>query len=48
MGPNRLASDTLLYTCKNWGIHLSQAPSPWDETLTHAFWDDPDWKGSGV
>jgi hypothetical protein len=42
-GRNRLASDTLSYACKNWAMHLSQAPSPWDDALIHVFkvfWDD--------
>jgi hypothetical protein len=36
------ASDVLNYACQNWVVHLSRAPDPWDERLSHifqSFWD---------
>ncbi|KAG2076433.1 hypothetical protein BDR04DRAFT_1148867, partial [Suillus decipiens] len=36
------ASDILNYACQNWVVHLSRAPDPWDEKLSHifqSFWD---------
>ncbi|KAG0709331.1 hypothetical protein DFH29DRAFT_870303 [Suillus ampliporus] len=34
---SRCASDALNYACQNWAVHLSRAPNPWDEKLTHIF-----------
>ncbi|KAG0706589.1 hypothetical protein DFH29DRAFT_133405 [Suillus ampliporus] len=34
---SRLTSDALKYACQNWAVHLSQAPTPWDDTLNHTF-----------
>lgn len=34
---SRSASDALNYACQNWVVHLSRAPNPWDETLSHIF-----------
>ncbi|KAG1801020.1 uncharacterized protein HD556DRAFT_977503 [Suillus plorans] len=31
------ASDVLNYACQNWVVHLSRAPNPWDESLSHIF-----------
>lgn len=39
---SRSASDALNYACQNWVVHLSRAPNPWNEKLTHifqSFWD---------
>ncbi|KAG0701362.1 hypothetical protein DFH29DRAFT_1069706 [Suillus ampliporus] len=39
---SRSASDALKYACQNWVVHLSRAPTPWDDTLNHifqAFWN---------
>ncbi|KAG1735153.1 uncharacterized protein EDB91DRAFT_571425 [Suillus paluster] len=39
---SRSASDALKYACQHWAVHLSLAPNPWDNMLTHtfqAFWD---------
>jgi hypothetical protein len=38
-------SDTLMYACQNWAMHLSRAPNPWNNTLNlkrifSFFWDD--------
>lgn len=36
------APDFLNYACQNWAVHLSRAPNPWDESLSHifqSFWD---------
>ncbi|KAG2052171.1 hypothetical protein BDR06DRAFT_997820 [Suillus hirtellus] len=30
-------SDVLNYACQNWVVHLSRAPNPWDESLSHIF-----------
>ncbi|OAX33783.1 hypothetical protein K503DRAFT_775235 [Rhizopogon vinicolor AM-OR11-026] len=34
---NRSASDALNYACQNWAFHVSQAPKPWDNMLSHLF-----------
>jgi hypothetical protein len=39
---SRSASGALNYACQNWVVHLSRAPNPWDERLSHifrSFWD---------
>ncbi|KAG2035497.1 hypothetical protein BDR03DRAFT_962404 [Suillus americanus] len=36
------ASDVVNYACQNWVVHLSRAPNPWDNNLSHifqSFWD---------
>jgi len=36
-------SDSLVYACQNWAMHLSRVPNPWPNTLNHifkAFWKD--------
>ncbi|KAG0707184.1 hypothetical protein DFH29DRAFT_52040 [Suillus ampliporus] len=34
---SRSPSNVLNYACQNWAVHLSRAPNPWDERLTHVF-----------
>ncbi|KAG1895573.1 uncharacterized protein F5891DRAFT_663421 [Suillus fuscotomentosus] len=39
---SRSASEALKYACRNWAVHLSRAPRPWDNKLDHifhAFWN---------
>ncbi|KAG2348515.1 hypothetical protein BDR05DRAFT_524410 [Suillus weaverae] len=39
---SRSPPDVLNYACQNWAVHISRAPKPWDEKLTHifkSFWD---------
>jgi hypothetical protein len=31
------SSDALKYASRNWVVHLSRAPNPWDDTLNHIF-----------
>ncbi|KAG2035004.1 hypothetical protein BDR03DRAFT_1012878 [Suillus americanus] len=31
------SSDALKYASQNWFVHLSRAPNPWDDTLSHMF-----------
>jgi hypothetical protein len=36
------APDVLNYACQNWAVHISRAPNPWDNKLSHifkTFWD---------
>ncbi|KAG0697812.1 hypothetical protein DFH29DRAFT_132758 [Suillus ampliporus] len=34
---SRSTSNALSYACQNWAVHLSRAPTPWGEELTHIF-----------
>jgi hypothetical protein len=39
---SRLSSDALEYASQNWVVHVSRAPTPWDDALNHifqAFWN---------